>query len=134
MRHFAEGLADRQAADLVRGRIDWQDALGVALEDDGVAAAVLRAFRGRLVANDAALLLLTTLLERCREVGLRNAGGQQRTDATPVVAAMHARNRRELAGETVRQTVNVLATVAPAWLRAVVPADGHARDARPLSA
>jgi len=31
---FAEGLSDRQAADAVRGRIDWKYLLGLALEDD----------------------------------------------------------------------------------------------------
>ncbi len=30
---FAEGLADRQAADAVRGRLDWKYALSLELED-----------------------------------------------------------------------------------------------------
>jgi transposase len=30
---FAEGLSDRQAADTVRGRIDWKYALGLELSD-----------------------------------------------------------------------------------------------------
>src|SRR5260370_28891409 len=38
---FAEGLSDRQAADAVRGRIDWKYALGVELTDPGFAAAAL---------------------------------------------------------------------------------------------
>jgi transposase len=32
---FAEGLSDRQAADAVRGRIDWKYALGLELTDTG---------------------------------------------------------------------------------------------------
>src|SRR5262245_60659252 len=32
---FGEGLSDRQAADAVRGRIDWKYALGLELEDSG---------------------------------------------------------------------------------------------------
>ncbi len=32
---FAEGLSDRQAADAVRGRIDWKYALGLELTDPG---------------------------------------------------------------------------------------------------
>lgn len=32
---FAEGLPDRQAADAVRGRIDWKYALGLELSDPG---------------------------------------------------------------------------------------------------
>jgi transposase len=32
---FTEGLSDRQAADAVRARLDWKDALGLELEDSG---------------------------------------------------------------------------------------------------
>lgn len=32
---FAEGLSDRQAAEAVRVRIDWKDALGLELADPG---------------------------------------------------------------------------------------------------
>src|SRR4051794_41511086 len=44
---FAEGLADRQAADAVRGRIDWKYALGLELTDPGFDFSVLCEFRGR---------------------------------------------------------------------------------------
>jgi transposase len=32
---FCENLTDRQAADAVRGRLDWKYALGLALADEG---------------------------------------------------------------------------------------------------
>src|SRR4051812_32495250 len=38
---FAEGLSDRQAADAVRGRIDWKYALGLELTDPGFDFSVL---------------------------------------------------------------------------------------------
>src|SRR6516164_898355 len=38
---FAEGLSDRQAAEAVRGRIDWKYALALDLTDPGFAASVL---------------------------------------------------------------------------------------------
>jgi transposase len=38
---FVEGLADRQAADAVRGRIDWRYALGLDLSDPGFDFSVL---------------------------------------------------------------------------------------------
>src|SRR5919197_2674879 len=47
---FAEGLTDRQAADAVRGRIDWKYALGLDLCDPGFDASVLTEFRARLLA------------------------------------------------------------------------------------
>ena len=37
---FAEGLSDRQAADAVRGRIDWKYALGLELTNPGFDASV----------------------------------------------------------------------------------------------
>lgn len=45
---FAEGLSDRQAADAVRGRIDWKYALGMELSDARFDATVLCEFRNRL--------------------------------------------------------------------------------------
>src|SRR5712664_952203 len=59
---FAEGLADRQAADAVRGRIDWKYALGLDLTDAGFDFTVLSEFRTRLAKGDAEERLLDTLL------------------------------------------------------------------------
>jgi transposase len=50
---FAENLTDRQAADAVRGRIDWKYALSLELTDAGFNASVLSEFRSRLVMNQA---------------------------------------------------------------------------------
>jgi transposase len=58
---FAEGFADRQAADAVRARIDWQYALGLELTDAGFDYAVLSEFRARLVAGSAEERLLDVL-------------------------------------------------------------------------
>lgn len=120
---FAEGLSDRQAADAVRSRIDWKYVLGLELTDAGFDYSVLSEFRARLLDGAAAPLLLTTLLEHCRTAGLLTAGGRQRTDSTHVLAAIHALNRVELVGETLRQALNALATVAPDWLREVAAPD-----------
>src|SRR5690349_11714389 len=48
---YAEGLPDRQAADAVRGRIDWKYALSLSLDDPGFDASVLCEFRARLVSG-----------------------------------------------------------------------------------
>jgi transposase len=57
---FAEGLSDAQAADAVRGRIDWKYALGLSLIDPGFDHTVLSEFRSRLVEGKAEQLLLDT--------------------------------------------------------------------------
>ena len=55
---FTENLTDRQAADAVRGRLDWKYCLGLELDDEGFDFSVLSEFRSRLVAGamEAALL------------------------------------------------------------------------------
>lgn len=118
---FAEGLADRQAADAVRGRIDWKYALALELTDPGFDASVLCDFRTRLLAGGAEQRLFETMLVLFKEQGLLKARGRQRTDATHVLAAVHVLNRLECIGETLRHALNSLASSAPDWLRAWVP-------------
>src|SRR5262245_45798202 len=59
---FAEGLTDRQAADAVRGRMDWKYALGLELTDAGFDYSVLSEFRGRLLMGQKEQTLLDVLL------------------------------------------------------------------------
>lgn len=120
---FAERLSDRAAADAVRARIDWKYALGLSLENAGFDASVLSEFRARLLENAAELQLLETLLERLRQAKLLKAGGRMRTDSTHVLAAVRDVNRLEMVGETVRQALNLVATVAPTWLQSWVASD-----------
>jgi transposase len=117
---FVERLTDRQAVAAVAGRIDWEYALGLELDDAGFDDSVLAEFRARLVGNDLARLAFDRLLERCRELGLVKAGGKQRTDSTHVIAAVRDLNSMELAGEAVRALVEALATVAPGFLTETV--------------
>jgi transposase len=113
---FAEDLSDRRAADAVRGRIDWEYALGLELDDPGFDFSVLSEFRGRLAAGGAERLLLDEMLEACKGRGLLTARARQRTDSTHVLAATRDLNRLELVGETLRAAFNALATVAPQGL------------------
>jgi transposase len=127
---FAEGLTDRQAADAVRGRIDWKYALGLELSDPGFDYSVLSEFRSRLLAGSAEERLLTTQLKLFQARGLVKAGGRQRTDSTHVVAVIRQLNRLELVGESLRHTLNELAQVAPDWLVTVAQPDWYERYGR----
>jgi len=132
---FAEGLADRPAADAVRGRIDWQYVLRLELADPGFDASVVSEFRTRLIEGSAESLLLDTVLSWCREQKLLTSRGRQRTDSTGcplgrMLAAVRALNRLEVVTETMRHTLNSLAVVAPDWLRRHAPPDWAARDDR----
>jgi transposase len=73
---FAEGLTDRQAADAVRGRIDWKYALSLELGDPGFDYSVLSEFRSRLLAGSAEERLLTAQLRLFQARGLVKAGGR----------------------------------------------------------
>jgi transposase len=114
---FAENLTDRQAAEAVRGRIDWKYALGLELTDAGFDFSALSEFRSRLIAGAAEERLLTQLLAHFVEQGLLKARGKQRTDSTHIVAAVRELNRLEIVGETLHHALNMLAQLAPDWLR-----------------
>src|SRR5215472_8422187 len=127
---FRENLADRQAAEAVRARIDWKYLLSLDLTDPGFDFSVLSEFRDRLLAGSSEELLLTKLLERCRVLGLLKARGQQRTDATHVLAAIRVLTRLELVAEMLRAALNDVARVAPAWLQARAPLEWYERYSR----
>jgi transposase len=120
---FVEGLSDRQAAQAVRRCIDWKYAVSLDLTDPGFHYSVLSEFRARLLAGQAEQRLLTALLDLLKQRGWLKGRGRQRTDSTHVLAAVRVLNRLELVGETLRHTLNVLAEVAPTWVRAQAPAE-----------
>src|SRR5947209_4553536 len=126
---FRENLPDRQAAEAVGARIDWEYLLGLELDDPGFDHSVLCEFRSRLLAGGAEERLLGKLLDACQARGLLKARGRQRTDSTRVLAAIRALNRLELVGETLRAALNELATVAPDWLREAAPKAWYERYA-----
>jgi transposase len=127
---FRETLSDRQAAEAVRGRIDWKYLLGLELTDPGFDFSVLSEFRERLLAGSAEEALLNTILQQCQTRGLIKSRGQQRTDSTHVLAAIRALNRLELVGETLRAALNTLASEAPEWLQSVAPLVWYERYAK----
>lgn len=127
---FRENLADRQAAEAVRARIDWKYLLSLALTAPGFDFSVLSEVRDRLLAGSAEAVLLDKLLERCRALGLLKARGPQRTDSTHVLAAIRLLNRVALVAETLRAPLNALATVAPDWRQGLAPLAWYERYGR----
>jgi transposase len=113
---FMENLTDRQAAEAVRSRIDWKYLLGLELTDTGFDYSVLSEFRARMVCGAATERLLNRVLQLCRDKGWLKSGDKQRTDSTHVLAAVRQLNRLEVVGETLRHSLEVLATTAPEWL------------------
>ncbi|WP_307040090.1 transposase [Streptomyces achromogenes] len=126
---FAENLTDRAAVHRVRYGMDLKYALGLELDDPGFDASVLSEFRTRLVEHGMEEKVLDLLLTALKDRGLVKAGGRQRTDSTRVLAAVRDLNRLELAGETLRAALEVLACAAPDWLAG---AGARSRVGRPL--
>src|SRR2546428_23004 len=73
---FRENLADRQAAEAVRARIDWKYLLSLDLTDPGFDFSVLSEFRDRLLAGRAEELLPDKLLGSFPSPGLVKRPGQ----------------------------------------------------------
>ena len=90
-----ENLSDRQAAEMVRVRLDWKYALSLPMDDEGFDASSLVDFRQRLLEHGAQDLLLEPILRVCREHGWLKAGGKQRTDATFVLANVRRLSRQD---------------------------------------
>lgn len=63
------------------------------------------------------------MLDLCKEHGWLKTHGHQRTDSTHVLAKIRVLNRAECVLETLRHALNVLAVVAPEWLRSQVQPD-----------
>lgn len=130
---FAENLTDRQAADAVRGRIDWKYALSLELTDEGFDFSVLSEFRSRLLSKGAEARLFEIMLVGFQDRKLLKSRGKQRTDSTHILANVRELNRIEFVGETLRAALNELATVAPGWLKDVVPPTWFDFYSRPFS-
>ncbi|HEX3523728.1 MAG TPA: IS1182 family transposase [Stellaceae bacterium] len=114
---FREGLSDRQAANAVRGRLDWKYLLGLELSNPGFDSSVLSEFRQRFLTNEREVLIFDLFLTQLRDRGYLKMRGQQRTDSTHVLAKIRSLNRVEVVGETFRAVLNTLAVAAPEWLK-----------------
>jgi len=97
--------------------------LSLELTDAGFDHTVLSEFRTRLVALTAEERFLEAALTLCKEHGWLKARGRQQTDSTHVLAKIRALNRAECVVETLRHALNILAVVAPDWLRSQVQPD-----------
>jgi hypothetical protein len=113
----AENLTDRQAAEAVRTRIDWQYLLGLPFDDPGFDHTVLAEFRARVAGAGrgwSRWRWMRCWHGWCPRVWSRRAASSA-PDSTHVIAAVAALTRLELAGESVRAALEALAA-HPAWL------------------
>jgi transposase len=124
---YMENYTDRQAAEALKARIDLKYALSLELTDPGFDFSVLSEFRSRLIEGGLEEVILTTLLNICKEKDWLKERGKQRTDSTHIEAAIRVTNRIVFVGETLRAALNSLAVIVPDWLRSHVPQEWYDR-------
>ncbi|MCS6937904.1 MAG: transposase [Roseiflexus sp.] len=106
------------AAEAVRARLDWTEALALELDDSGFDAGVLSTLRARLLTAGAEARRWTRRRERLVAAGVLRARGRQRRDSPHVLAHMRLLTRVMRAAEPLRAALHDRAPVAPAWLAA----------------
>lgn len=118
-----ENLSDVQAAEMVRGRLDWKYALALEVDDSGFDQSILSDFRRRLVEHGAQELLLEPIVQLCVKKGWIKQKGKQRVDSTLVLSHARRLHSLESVGESLRVALNELAEQEPDWLLRVIGDD-----------
>jgi transposase len=120
---YMEGRTDRQAADAVRRCMDWKYARSLALHDPGFDCTLLPDFRERLVAHEAGQRFLDTFLTTCTARGWITTRGTQRTDSTPILAAIRTLHRLECVLEALQYALHQRSAADPTGVQHPVPLD-----------
>ena len=118
---FMERLADRQAAQALRMRLDWKYALHLPLEDAGFDFSVLSEFRDRLIDGQAEKRVFEKLVEEIRAMGLIKERGKQRSDSIAMLVKVRRLSRIEMVVETLRLAVVALVTAHREWCEEIIP-------------
>jgi transposase len=105
--------------------MDWKYALSLEFTDPGFDFTLLHDFRCRLLTHEAGQRFLDTFLAACKARGWVKARGTQRTDSTPVLAAIRTLHRLQCVIEAMHWALNQLSDVAPAWVRQQVPPEWY---------
>lgn len=116
---YLETLPDFQAADAVRDRRDWKYALHLPLNVTGFQASMFCDFRKLLLADQASLQIMQTLLSRFSGIGAPLNGGFLNLDAGQIVARVCLFSRLASIWEAISRALEALAIKRPDWLRAI---------------
>ena len=118
---FMERLADRQAAQALRMRLDWKYALHLSLENTGFDFSVLSEFRDRLIEGKAEQRVFEEWVEEIRAMGLIKEHGKQRSDRLAMLVKVRRLSRIERVVETLRLAVVGLVDVNREWCEEILP-------------
>jgi len=124
---FAEGLADDQAAEAIRTRMDWKYALHLSLDYPGFPPVELREFRRRLRLDRSGQRVFRHLLARLGKLGLLGGRDKREASVATVLDTVDALSRLERVTQAMTQALETLASEEPAWLRAISPPHWYER-------
>jgi transposase len=116
---FAEGLADHQAADAVRTRLDWKYALHLPLDAAGIDHSALCRFRDRLRGDEVGQRVFDRMIDRLAGLGLLAGVHSPRPDAGDVLAAVDELSDLEGLVAAMGLALEAVACRQPDWLRAI---------------
>lgn len=120
---FMEKLADRQAVQALRMRLDWKYALHLPLEYAGFDFSVLSEFRDRLIQGQAEGRVFEKLVEQIRALGLIKEHGKQRSDSIAMLTKVRRLGRLETVVETLRLAIVAMVDTDRTWSEAILPPD-----------
>jgi transposase len=118
---FMEKLADRQAAQALRMRLDWKYALHLPLAYEGFDFSVLSEFRDRLIQGQAEDRVFEKLVEQVRALGLIKEHGKQRTDSLAMLTKVRRLCRVETVVETLRLALVAIVDTDREWSEEIIP-------------
>jgi len=118
---FMEKLADRQAVNALRMRLDWKYALHLPLEYEGFDFSVLSEFRDRLIKGQAEGRVFEKLVKQIREMGLIKEHGKQRTDSMAMLTKVRRLCRVETVVETLRLAIVAIVETDREWSEEIIP-------------
>ena len=118
---FMEKLADRQAANALRMRLDWKYALHLPLDYEGFDFSVLSEFRDRLIKGQAEGRVFEKLVKQIREMGLIKEHGKQRTDSLAMLTKVRRLCRVETVVETLRLAIVAIVDADREWSEEIIP-------------
>ncbi len=130
---FKEGIADRQAAEATRVRVDWKYALHLPLTHPGLHAITLCDFRRRLFMNEEGKTRFQRLLVRLQQACYLPEGPLPSADADLILQSVCTRSRLETVASAMQAAVEALVVSWHEWLRGIVPPHWYQRYSRDLS-
>ena len=118
---FMEKLADRQAVNSLRMRLDWKYALHLPLDYEGFDFSVLSEFRDRLIKGQAEGRVFEKLVKQIQEMGLIKEHGKQRTDSIAMLTKVRRLCRVETVVETLRLAIVAIVETDREWSEEIIP-------------